>query len=121
MVRLTNRGANFTATPLTTFNDLYQYLALTTSDANKGVYAKRFIDYLLSDYVQEKLYKINMFSPYIDVDFDIECLNDMQSYNNFLTISAFYPFEILGEIQNQSLSALKGNKNAINYVKNLLI
>ncbi len=121
VVRLTNRGINFSATPLTAFNDLYQYVALTSSDANKRAFAMLFINYLLSDAVQLKLNKINMFSPYEKVPFEIEALGLMQQINKFSTISAFYTPEILCEIQTSSMLALKGNKNAINYVKKLLI
>ncbi len=121
VVRLTNRGFNFSATPLTKFNDLYQYVSLTSTDQNKSIYAKRFIDYLLSDKVQAKLNKINMLSPYVNVNFDIEFLNEMQNVNNFSTISAFYPLGKLVEIQDMSMLSLKGDKNALNYVKKLLI
>ena len=121
VVRLTNRGANFSVTPLTKFNDLYQYVSLTASDSKKSVIAKRFIEYLLSDKVQERLNKINMLSPYKNVNFDIENLNLMQKIDGFSTISAFYPKQILREIEDRSLLALKGDKNAINYIKNLLI
>ncbi len=121
VVRLTNRGFNFSASPLTKFNDLYQYLSLTSSDVNKRVLAMRFIDYLLSDKVQEKLNKINMLSPYINVNFDIETLNQMQNVKGFSTISAFYPSEVLLEIKDRSFLAIKGDKNAEKYVKNLLI
>ncbi len=121
VVRLTNRCANFSATPLTSFNDLYQYVSLLASDNNKSIIAKRFIDYLLSDKVQQKLNKINMLSPYKNVSFDIEYLNLMQNVSAFSTISAFYPKQILREIEDRSMLALKGDKNALNYVKKMLI
>ena len=121
VVRLTNRGANFSATPLTNFNDLYQYVSITASDSNKSIIAKRFIDYLLSDKVQERLNKINMLSPYKNVSFDIENLNLMQNIRDFSTISAFNTKEVLTEIHTMSMLAIKGDKNAIKYVKNLLI
>ncbi len=121
VVRLTNRGFNFSISPLTSFNDLYQYVALTSSDNNKEVLARRFINYLLSNSVQEKLNKINMLSPYVSVGFDVEFLNQMQNINKFSTISAFYPSEMLLEIKDRSLLALNGDKNAEKYVKNLLI
>ncbi len=121
VVRLTNRGLNFSATPLTRFNDLYQYVSLTSTDSAKRIYARRFIEFLLSDKVQEKLNKINLLSPYKNVSFDIETLNAMQKVNNFSTISAFYPSQILSEMQDKSMLALKGDKNAVNYIKNLLI
>ena len=53
--------------------------------------------------------------------FEIETLGLMQQINKSSTISAFYTPEILCEIQTSSMLALKGNKNAINYVKKLLI
>ena len=79
VVRLTNRGFNFSATPISSFNDLYQYVALTSTEVNKSVIANTFINYLLSDSVQEKLNKINMLSPYKNVSFDIEPLQAMQT------------------------------------------
>ncbi|MBE7081758.1 MAG: hypothetical protein E7372_04290 [Clostridiales bacterium] len=121
VVRLTNRGGNFSAIPLTNFNDLYQYVSLTASDTNKSIIAKRFIDYLLSDKVQERLNKINMLSPYKNVSFDIENLNLMQNSRGFSTISAFNTKEVLSEMHSMSMLAIKGDKNAIKYVKNLLI
>lgn len=121
VVRLTNRGFNFSASPLTKFNDLYQYLSLTSTDKNKSLYARRFIDYLLSDKVQEKLSKINMLSPYKNVNFDIESLNLMQNVRGFSTISAFNHNVVLQDLQSKSDLAIKGNKNAVNYIKNFLI
>ena len=121
VVRLTNRGFNFSASPLTKFNDLYQYVSLTSTDKNKSVYASRFIDYLLSDKVQEKLNKINMLSPYKNVSFDIETLNLMQNIRGFNTISAFNHSMVLHELQSKSELAIKGDKNTVNYIKKILI
>ena len=121
IVRLANRGMQVEISPLNAFNDLYQYVALTSRDANKKVYAKRFIDYLVSDSVQKQLDKISMFSPYIKVNYDDENLSKMQQNNKFLSISAYLHKEQLKQLQEISILAVKGNQNSINKIKNMLI
>ena len=121
IVRLANRGMQVEISPLNAFNDLYQYVALTSRDANKKAYAKRFIDYLVSDSVQKQLDKISMFSPYIKVNYDDENLSKMQQNNKFLSISAYLHKEQLKQLQEISILAVKGNQNSINKIKNMLI
>ncbi len=121
IVRLANRGMQVEACPLNAFNDLYQYVALTCKDANKGIYAKQFIEYLVSDKVQNQLNKISMFSPYIRTKFDDENLSLMQQNNKFSSISAYLHNEQLKEMQEISMLAVKGNQNSINKIKNMLI
>lgn len=62
VTKLIKRGEEFSSTPIKTFNDLYQYVSVTTSDVKKASYCKKFINYLLSDESQLKLTSINMFS-----------------------------------------------------------
>ena len=121
VVRLSNRGMEVECVPLTAFNDLYQYMALTCTDSMKSVYARRFIEFIISDSVQAKLNEICMLSPYIQVVNQIETLNGMQNLNDFKSISCFSHHELLKEIQDLSLSILKGSKEDINKIKNLLI
>ncbi len=121
LVRLSNRGMQVEISPLNAFNDLYQYVALTSRDANKKAYASRFIEYLVSDTVQNQLDKISMFSPYIKVNFDDENLSLMQQNNKFSSISAYLHKEQLKELQDISMLALKGNQNSLNKIKNMLI
>lgn len=121
IVRLKNRGMQVESTPLTQFNDLYQYIALTATEQNKIVYAKRFIDYLLSSKVQQSLNEICMLSPFEIVEFDDEHLQKMQRYNQFKTLSPFILSKKLKEIQSLSLSAVNGDKNALNKIKNVII
>jgi hypothetical protein len=121
VVRLTNRNFEFEISPLTEFNDLYQYISLTSKDKNKKAYAKAFIDYLLLDKVQKRLNEISMFSPFVEVAFENENLNKMQKINAKKTISAFTPTQILLQMQSDGEEGLKGNQNALNKIKKLLI
>lgn len=121
VVRLQNRGMSVECTPITEFNDLYQYVALTSTEQNKIVYAKRFIDYLLSNKVQQSLNQICMLSPYERVEFDNEHLEQMQRYNDFKSISPFTLSKKLKEMQSLSISAINGDKNALNKIKNIII
>ncbi len=121
IVRLNNRGMEVEASPLNVFNDLYQYVSLTSRDTVKRKYAFRFIEYLVSDIVQNQLDKISMFSPYVKVEYDNEKLYAMQQNNNFSSISAYLSKEQLQEMQELSKSAVKGNQNSINKIKNMLV
>lgn len=121
IVRLNNRGIEVESTPLTAYNDLYQYISLTGLDAKKNVYASRFIDFLVSDRVQSQLNTICMFSPYIAVKNDIEHLSNFNANKEFKSIPAFYPAQTLKEMQEITLSAIRGNQNDINKIKNMLI
>lgn len=47
--RLKTRGVAFKIQPATEFNDLYQNISITTSEAKKQVVAQKFIDKLLAD------------------------------------------------------------------------
>ncbi len=121
IVRLNNRGMQVEISPLNAFNDLYQYVALTCMDKNKQVFAKRFVEHLVSDSVQNQLDKLCMFSPYVRVKYDDGNLSKMQQNNNFLSISAYLHKEQLKEMQELSMLAVKGNQNSINKIKNMLI
>ena len=63
IVRLNSNGVSFTATPLSTFNDLFQYIGVTSVSENKRFYAFSFVDFLLSESVQKTLVNIKMLSP----------------------------------------------------------
>lgn len=47
--RLRTRGVSFSVKPVTEFNDLYQNISVTSTDKKRAVFAKRFINYLLSN------------------------------------------------------------------------
>ena len=58
--RLEKRGVAFTAKPLHGYSDIVQYLSITSKSDEKYKYALKIVDYLLSESVQKKLYKIGM-------------------------------------------------------------
>ncbi len=109
--RLISRGMEFYATPLSGFNDLYQYIGITSNDKDKLVYAERFIDFLTSDESQLKLNKISMFSAFIRVSFEDEILNEMQNATLNKTISVFTSSTELKNLQVIAEGALGGNEN----------
>ena len=121
IVRLNNRGMEVIILPLTEYNDLYQYISVTATDPVKRLYAERFIEYLTSDKVQQRLGEICLFSPYIKVEYQNEGLAAMQNADCKNTVSAFTGGEQLKEMQEYSLLAVKGDQNALNKIKNLLV
>ena len=48
--RLTTRGIAFKIKPIQEYNDLYQNISITTTNSLQQIYAKKFIDALLSHY-----------------------------------------------------------------------
>ncbi|MBO7214614.1 MAG: hypothetical protein J6V66_03855, partial [Clostridia bacterium] len=46
IVRLRNNGVDFTATPIARYNDLFQYVSLTSNDSKNFYYANEFIKHL---------------------------------------------------------------------------
>ncbi len=63
VVKLIKRGVEFSCQPLKKYNDLFQYVSVTSLDNYKVGHCKNFIDYLLSEEIQKQLTNINMFSP----------------------------------------------------------
>ena len=59
--RLERRGEEFYSKPLERFSDLVQYLSITTKDKDKLAECKKFLEYMTSDSVQEKITQIGMF------------------------------------------------------------
>lgn len=121
VVRLENRGLEVNTRPLTVYNDLYQYVALTSRDKNKLTMAKRFINQLLSKNVQSKLEQISMMSEIVDVNYDNQHLISMQKNKSFSTLSVFVSTGTLKNCQELSKEAVKGEQTAINKLKKLLV
>ncbi|MBO5714505.1 MAG: hypothetical protein J6R83_03670 [Clostridia bacterium] len=121
VVRFSNRGFNVKATMLTQFNDLYQYVSITSDNLEKSLYSEKFINYLLSNEIQQKLYKINMFSQFYDNEYQIETLNSMQKITPNYTLSAFSSSQLIQDLLDKSNDYLKGDKTALSKIKNVLI
>lgn len=119
--RLERRGMEVVTRPLSAYNDLYQYVAVTSPNELKRYYALSFAEYLCTDSVQSKLNKIGMLSPYNPTVYENRTLSDMQGVKFRHTLSAFSSPELLKELQELSMSALSGKLSDETKIKNVLI
>ncbi|MBO5926941.1 MAG: hypothetical protein J6Q38_05245 [Clostridia bacterium] len=62
VVRLKNRGVEFSYEAINEYCDLYQYALITSNTSKNEYYSRLFVDYLLSDNIQNKLTEILMLS-----------------------------------------------------------
>ena len=119
--RLNNRGMEVITRPLSKYNDLYQYVAITSQDKEKMQYAEKFIEHLVSDSVQSELNQIGMLSCYLQVKNENQHLTNMQNVNGFKMISAFTPSVIISELQSFSDKFAVGDENSLNKIKKMLV
>ena len=117
--RLNSRGMEYELTCLEGYNDLFQYIAVTSTDTVKSVYSQSFVEYLLSDTVQKKLDRIGMFSAFTSVDYDNQNLCAMQNAEYKRTVSAFTSAEELRYLQSLSALAVTGDTEAQIKLKNI--
>lgn len=85
--RFTVKNFAYTATPLEKYNDLYQYVAITSDDEDKLPTAKAFAEYLLSEKTAKKISSLYMIPRYFSLTD-----SPLQSYDaskNEKTISPF--------------------------------
>ena len=121
LFRFKARGFEVLVKPLTKFNDLYQYAVITSKDQTKKVMAEKFLEFLISFEVQKELDSIGMFSPYYAVINDNAQYNLMQKQTEFFTLSPFIKSEELLELHSIAKEGLKGNQDALNKIKNIVI
>ncbi len=123
IVRLQKASVEFESTPLTEFNDNFQYLSLMTCDGPKISYLNTFIDYLLSEKVQSKLVELGLFSVT-----DVKIYKDNEHYAKYentsvnYTISPFLQLQTIENLKNQSKTSFLTkdyNNDLANYLKQL--
>ena len=119
--RIIRRGMDFTSKPLSEYNDLYQYISVTSADAVKAAYAQSFINYLLSDEIQAKLSDIGMCSCYIEVKYEDPDMSALAAAKSEYTVSAFASKEFIGELQIKGKLAASGKESEILNIKNCLL
>lgn len=119
--RLERRGMEVITYPMMGYNDLYQYISITTTDNEKRFYSEEFIKVLLSEKSQSKLNEIGMLSQRYSVKYENEHLVNMQSQNNSKTISVFTSPLVLKDMQEKSKLAIKGDVEEQRKIKNMLI
>ena len=116
--RLLNRGFNAAVTPLSSFSDLNQFIAITGDNPQKNACAREFIDLLLSDAVQNDLNKIGLFSVFGRVSYEDPSLSALSEIRNN-GVSAFLEKGKIDEIRALSLSAAAGDKDALKKINNI--
>lgn len=119
--RLSKRNFDYEITPINGYNDLFQYISISSLNSEKAFYSEQFIKLLTSENSQKKLKDISMFSPYYSITFDNETLNNNQYLGEYLTISTNYGIEKITEIKNLSSKIIQGDKTLKGKIENLLI
>lgn len=120
IVRLTNRNMEVKITPLTYYNDLYQYVSiLDTKKGNEHV-ARKFVEFLLSEKSQKQLKEISMFSCFYKLEYD-NLMKNLEMDNIFNTISVFNTVEVLKELQRVSKLAYLKDDKSLQYLKKYVI
>ena len=120
IIRLTNREVSFTATPIGEFNDLIQYVTLTSKTKINAYYGSLFIEYLLSNKVQNTLTKIKMLSPVVKGLYsENEYFKSLENQSVKYTVSPFTCYEDIQKLKTLAEDLIKG-KVMGSEVKNLL-
>ncbi len=121
VVRLNNRGFNYSMQVIDGYNDLYQYVSVFAGEQDKVDKSIDFVDFLLSEKSQLKLNEIDMFSCFYSVEYANENMRLIQNVANSKTISILNKRESLLNLKEQSLLAYEGEENAYNKIKNFMI
>ncbi len=120
--RLENKNINYEANPIQKYNDLYQYISVTSTVDFKKEKCKEFISFLTSLEIQKQLNGIGMMSNDFKVEYENSAINKMQEISGeFSTISVFTGREILLNLKDLAKSAFYGNEKNKNKIKNILI
>ena len=118
--RLYTRGMDFVSTPLNGYNDLYQYIAVTSVDPVKVEYCQKFVKFILSGDIQKNLHKIGMYGCYTCVEYDEPDMAAMQIAESGYILSAFSSAELIKDLQEKSRAAAAGNTGELDEIKKLI-
>lgn len=99
VVRISYTKLDYEAYALKNYNDLFQYVGVCSDDKEKIKTSNDFIDYLLSEKVQQKLVNLKLFSEITEINFSDEVLNEMQKLTDFLTLPVFIDKGKINEIK----------------------
>lgn len=120
IIRLNNRKTEFYCKPLSGFSDLRQYISIINSEKEKEKYSAKFIEFLLSEEIQQSLYKIGLFSEKYKVKYDDENMQNMQNVTVNNTIPVYFSKEKIKEVFTLSQKAVTGNESEKYNLKNFL-
>ncbi len=118
--KLNNAGFECSIKPITKFNDLYQYIAVTSKEQTRAYYAQSFLELLLGEEMQKKLGSIGLMSCFFDANPEIETLKEYQSLKTENSVSAFATRAERECLKELSQKVIDGLEDEIK-IKNLLL
>lgn len=118
VVRLKNREIDCNIEPLGDFCDLYQYAIITS--INNAYYSRLFIDYLLSNDIQDKLINISMLSTVKGGLYsDDEAFTKLENQKINHIVSPFSDITTIEKLKEIAKETLKGTKELEELTKHL--
>lgn len=104
--RLKTRGVNFKIQPVSSFNDLYQNISVTSEDPRKLFYGEKFIDFLKRN--SSELKNIGLMGDVKLYDDEMGALEGLEYEVKLVSpLSQSAKSEILGAIENSDIKKLK--------------
>lgn len=116
--RFTVKNFAYTATPLEKYNDLYQYVAITTDDEDKLPTAKAFAEYLLSEKTAKKVSSLYMIPRYFSLT--DSPLQGYDAAKNEKTISPFISLLNLETLKEDLTESLALKEKCYSFENSLL-
>ena len=116
--RLQNRNIEFTATPISGYSDLFQYLSLTTKSEKNEMLARKFIAYMLSSKVQSKISSLGMLSINQNNLYDkSEIMHSLENISIDYTFSPFSSENNYKTACEEGLKLLKSGEDSSKIIK----
>lgn len=109
--RLIARGFSYEASPIETFCDLFQYVAITATKKDEYDAAKKFVDYITGEKVQSRLSEIGMLSV-SSAKAEVNSLDGYDRIKNTFTISAFSSCGAIEELKRDLKESVKARKKS---------
>lgn len=123
IIRLMKKETDFEAEPVSVYNDLYQYAAVTAVSNEKRECAKLFLNYLLSEKIQKKLTDINMLSVTLGGLYpENEYYSALEKEKTEFALSPYTELSRIQTLKAAALDRLNGGENEseiINILKRL--
>ena len=118
IVRLRNKGVEFTAQALDGYSDLYEYALITSQDHIKYLYAKDFCEYLISSEVQSKLTELLLFpTNYTNLYTADDVYSSLENKKIKYTISPFSKKEDINKIKEVAKDVLLDKETLDSLIK----
>ena len=120
LYRLLNKGLDLQIQPLCEYSDLYQYISILCPDESKINSARAFIDYLTSEEVAGKLYKIGMLPCKAEYSLKFEYPLDVYAKVSWeYTTECLLPPEKLKKLQEMAQKYQQNSESIKNALKRL--